>query len=197
MSTLSKEAMETASTKDSVISPEVSPAPSPIVSPAGQVHSDAVSLEVALKVHGSKVSGGTRGVPGQTEPFEEESSSMIVFAHGGVLRMATPVNVGQMLVVTNLKTRQDAICRVVKVRNYSNSASYVEVEFTSKQPGYWGVYFESEAPDATTAASTPGSSSSCASNMRTTARRRPRPSRARRRSRRRPPRKRKTTSKPT
>jgi TonB family protein len=157
MSILSKEAIETGSTKDSMVSPSVSPAPSPAAPAAGQIHSDAVSLEVALKVHGSKVSGGTRGVPGQTEPFEEEASSMIVFPHGGVLRLATPVNVGQMLVVTNLKTRQDAICRVIKVRNYSNSASYVEVEFTSKQPGYWGVYFESEAPESATTASAPGS----------------------------------------
>src|SRR5579871_3620981 len=109
MSTLSKEAIETGSTKESAISAGVSPASSPAASAAGQIHSDAVSLEVALKVHGSKVSAGARGVPGQTEPFEEETSSMIVFPHGGVLRMATPVNVGQMLVVTNLKTRQDAI----------------------------------------------------------------------------------------
>jgi TonB family protein len=57
-----------------------------------------------------------------------------------------------MLVLTNLKSRQDAICRVVKVRSYSNSSSYVEVEFTHRQPGFWGVYFESDAiADATSA----------------------------------------------
>jgi TonB family protein len=54
--------------------------------------------------------------------------------------------VGQMLVVTNLKSRQDAICRVVKVRTFSNLQGYVEVEFTHKQPGYWSVYFPSEGP---------------------------------------------------
>jgi len=81
---------------------------------------------------------------------------MIVFPHGGVLRMATQVNVGQMLVLTNLKTRQDAICRVVKVRTYSSSSSYVEVEFTHKQPGYWGVYFESEGPQQAPAESPAG-----------------------------------------
>jgi TonB family protein len=82
---------------------------------------------------------------------------MIVFPHGGVLRMSTQVNVGQMLVLTNVKTRQDAICRVVKVRSYSNSASYVEVEFTHKQAGYWGVYFESESvpPEPTAVSSAP------------------------------------------
>src|ERR1700735_1825497 len=113
---------------------------------AGQVHSDAVSLEVSLKVHGSKVTTPGNGAAPQTEPFEEQTSSMIVFPHGGVLRMSTAVNAGQMLVLTNLKSRQDAICRVVKVRTYSNLQGYVEVEFTHKQPGYWSVYFPSEGP---------------------------------------------------
>ena len=148
MSTLSKEAIETASAKDTTVSPVSTTIPSA----NGQIHSDAVSLEVPLKVHGSKVTEAVRGVPPRTEPFEEQSSSMIVFPHGGVLRMATQVNVGQMLVLTNLKTRQDAICRVVKVRTYSSSSSYVEVEFTHKQPGYWGVYFESEGPQQAPAA---------------------------------------------
>lgn len=143
MSTLSKEPVETASLKESAGSKPGAPAQAA----AGALHSDAVSLEVALKVHGSKVTEVARGVPGQSEPFEEQTSSMIVFPHGGVVRMSTPLTVGQMLILTNLKTRQDAICRVVKVRNYSNSASYVEVEFTHRQPGYWGVYFESDTPE--------------------------------------------------
>jgi TonB family protein len=143
MSILSKEPVETASLKESAGSkPGAAAQPA-----AGALHSDAVSLEVLLKVHGSKVTEVARGVPGRSEPFEEQTSSMIVFPHGGVVRMSTPLNVGQMLILTNLKTRQDAICRVVKVRNYSNSASYVEVEFTHRQPGYWGVYFESDTPE--------------------------------------------------
>jgi TonB family protein len=115
----------------------------------GQVHSDAVSLEVSLKVHGSKVTTAGSGAAPQTEPFEEQTTSMIVFPHGGVLRMSPAVNSGQMLVLTNLKSRQDAICRVVKVRTYSNTACYVEIEFTHRQPGFWGVYFDGDGPAAT------------------------------------------------
>src|SRR3984957_20619433 len=113
---------------------------------AGQVHADAVSLEVALKVHGSKVVTAGNGAAPQTEAFEEQTTSMIVFPHGGVLRMSTAVNAGQMLVLTNLKSRQDAICRVVKVRTYSSTACYVEIEFTHRQPGFWGVYFDADGP---------------------------------------------------
>ncbi|MFZ3217428.1 MAG: TonB family protein [Candidatus Acidiferrales bacterium] len=113
---------------------------------AGHSRADALSLEVPVKVHGSRVTDVARGVAPRTEPFEEETGTMIVFPQGGVLRMSTAVAVSQMLVVTNLKTRQDAICRVVKVRTFTNMQGYVEVEFTHQQPGYWGVHFPSEGP---------------------------------------------------
>jgi protein TonB len=48
-------------------------------------------------------------------------------------------------VLTNLKTGHDAICRIVKVRPYAQLHSYVEIEFTHKQPGYWGVYFSGDS----------------------------------------------------
>jgi periplasmic protein TonB len=110
----------------------------------GHLRADALSLEVPVKVHGSRVTDVARGVAPHTEPFEEETSTMIVFPQGAVLRMSTAVNASQMLVVTNLKTRQDAICRVLKVRTFTNMQGYVEVEFTHKQPGYWGANFPSE-----------------------------------------------------
>ena len=114
---------------------------------ADHLSADAVSLEVPVNIHGSRVTDVVRGVTPHTEPFEEQTTTMIVFPQGGVLRMATPVTAGQMLVLTNLKSHQDAICRVVKVRTYSSAASYVEVEFTHPQAGYWGVYFSSDGPE--------------------------------------------------
>ena len=112
--------------------------------PTSSLRADALSLEVAVKVHGSRVIEVARGTAPRTEPFEEQTVTMIVFPQGAVLRMATLVNVSQMLVLTNIKTKQDSICRVLKVRPNANQGSYVEVEFTHRQPGYWGVQFPSE-----------------------------------------------------
>jgi TonB family protein len=165
MSTLSKESTEALNSTAAESPASQSSKPQ---SSAAQLHSDAVSLEVPLKVHGSKVTEVVRGAAPHTEPFEEETSSMIVFPHGGVLRMSTSVNAGQMLVLTNLKSRQDAICRVVKVRSYSNSSSYIEVEFTHRQPGFWGVYFESDAVAAATPPATPASTETPAKSPRQT-----------------------------
>ncbi|MGH9726665.1 MAG: hypothetical protein ACRD41_16535, partial [Candidatus Acidiferrales bacterium] len=149
MAPLIKDAVEI-SNPASDVTPVVSPAPpAPAAKPSsGGMRAEALSLDVAVKVHGSRVKEVVRGITPHTEPFEEQSNTMIVFPQGGVLRMTTPVNAGQMMVLTNLKTRQDAICRVVKVRANSSQQSYVEVEFTSRQPGYWGVNFPSDGPSA-------------------------------------------------
>src|ERR1700751_4740065 len=112
--------------------------------PTSSLRADALSLEVAVKVHGSRVLDVARVTAPRTEPFEEQTVTMIVFPQGAVLRMSTVVNVSQMLVLTNLKTKQDSICRVLKVRPNANQGSYVELEFTHRQPGYWGVQFPSE-----------------------------------------------------
>jgi periplasmic protein TonB len=116
-------------------------------SDSGGLRSDAVSLDVPVKVHGSRVTEVIRGITPHTEPFEEQTSTMIVFPQGGVLRMSTTVSAGQMVVLTNLKSGHDAICRVVKVRAYAQSQSYVEVEFTNRQQGYWGVKFATDSPE--------------------------------------------------
>ena len=114
---------------------------------SGGLRADAVSLEVPVKVHGSRVTDVVRGVTPHTEPFEEETATMIVFPQGGVLRMTMSVSAGQMMVVTNLKSGHDAICRVVKVRANAQPPSYVEIEFTNRQQGYWGVKFQGDADE--------------------------------------------------
>jgi TonB family protein len=148
MAPLIKDSPDVANTTAVAPTAQTNVAPKPSAAGGGTLRADALSLEVPVKVHGSRVTEVARGVAPHTEPFEEETGTMIVFPHGGVLRMSTPVTASQMLVVTNLKTRQDAICRVVKVRTFSNMQGYVEVEFTHQQPGYWGVHFPSEGPAA-------------------------------------------------
>ena len=93
------------------------------------------------------ISSAEAGEAPQAKPFEEQTSTMIVFPQGGVLKMSMSVSAGQVMVLTNLKSRQDAIGRVVKVRAFAKDQSYVEIEFTSPQPGYWGVYFPSDGPE--------------------------------------------------
>jgi TonB family protein len=148
MAPLTKDSVEVANPAgNSAVSQSASQA-----KPSSALRSDALSLEVHVKVHGSRVIEVARGTSPKTEPFEEQTVTMIVFPQGAVLRMTTPVGVSQMLVLTNIKSKQDSICRVLKVRPNASHGSYVEVEFTHRQPGYWGVNFPSDGPDAATPA---------------------------------------------
>ncbi len=139
-----KDTLEVATPVVEATTAQVSERPKP---ESGHLRADAVSLDVPVKVHGSRVTDVVRGITPHTEPFEEQTSTMIVFPQGGVLRMATAVTAGQMVVLTNLKTGHDAICRVIKVRAYAQTQSYVELEFTNRQPGYWGVHFASDGAE--------------------------------------------------
>src|SRR5208282_4863631 len=141
MAPLTKDAVETGNSPQESAVSQSNPQPK---SGGGHLRSDAVSLEVPVKVHGSRLTEAVRGAAPQMQPFEEQTTTMIVFPQGGVLRMAASVGAGQMLVLTNLKSKQDAICRVLKVRSFPNMQAYVEVEFTQAQPGYWGVYFAAD-----------------------------------------------------
>jgi len=85
--TLSKETLEATTPASKAASPTAAQ-PKPDLN---RLRADAVSLDVPVKVHGSRVTEVVRGVTPHTEPFEEESSTMIVFPHGGVVRMATAV----------------------------------------------------------------------------------------------------------
>jgi TonB family protein len=155
MTPLTKETTEAASSTTQSAAPRaVAPAHS-----STHLRSDAVSLEIPVKVHGSRITDVVRGTTPHTEPFEEQTTTMIIFAQGGVVKMTTPVTNGQMMVLTNLKTRQDVICRVLKVRNNPNLQAYVEIEFTHPQPGYWGVFFPTDGPEFAPRTASPGQSS--------------------------------------
>ncbi len=61
-----------------------------------------------------------------------------------MVRLAASVEPEEMVVVTNQKTREEVLCRVVSVKAYPNVKSQVEVEFTQRAPRFWGVNFPPE-----------------------------------------------------
>jgi periplasmic protein TonB len=129
---------------ESSVSPHVSAA-SPRVAPSPASRIAAVSAEIPIEIHGSRKSP-TDGHP--IEAFQEETVSVIVFPHGGVVRLAAEVSKGQMVAVTNLNTQRGMLCRVANVRTYPNLKHYVEVEFAQPAPGFWGVNFPQEVSSA-------------------------------------------------
>jgi TonB family protein len=96
-----------------------------------------VALEVSITVNGARSVDGTD----KREPFSEASKTVLVFANGAVIRLQSSVAPGQLLFLTNEKTKKEVVCQVVKSKNYRNVSGYVELEFTEPVIGFWGMRF--------------------------------------------------------
>ncbi len=105
-----------------------------------------VPLEVPVTVNGARTVEGSD----KREPFSESTQTVLVFHNGAVIRLNSSVTAGQLLFLTNDKTKKEVVCQVVKSKNYRNVSGYVELEFTEAVAGFWGMRFPGErtAPSA-------------------------------------------------
>jgi TonB family protein len=96
-----------------------------------------VALEVPVAVNGARTVEGSD----KREPFSESTKTVLVFGNGAVIRLSSAVSPGQLLFLTNEKTKKEVVCQVVKSKNYRNVSGYVELEFTEPVVGFWGMRF--------------------------------------------------------
>jgi len=134
--------------KDSTLlpaSPETSER-SPGGATAGPQISNAqpVTLEVPVTVNGARAVEGSD----KREPFSETTSTVLVLINGAVIRLSSAVAPGQLLFLTNDKTKKEVVCQVVKSKHYRSASGYVELEFTEPVLGFWGMRFPGERPGA-------------------------------------------------
>src|SRR6202008_699644 len=99
-----------------------------------------VALEVSVTVNGARTVEGSD----KREPFSESTKTVLVFGNGAVIRLQSSVAAGQLLFLTNEKTKKEVVCQVVKSKNYRNVSGYVELEFTEPVVGFWGMRFPSD-----------------------------------------------------
>jgi TonB family protein len=97
-------------------------------------------IEIPIGVCGSRRATPISNQPARNEVFAEETSTVIVFPHGAVIRLSAAVAPGQMVMVANRKSAEVIPCRVVKAKNYPNVRGYAEIEFFRSMKGFWGVY---------------------------------------------------------
>src|SRR5260370_22663039 len=120
------------------------------------IRQQPVALEVAVTVNGARALDGSD----KREPFSESTKTVLVFGNGAVIRLSSAVAPGQLLFLTNEKTKKEVICQVVKSKNYRNVSGYVELEFTEPVVGFWGMRFPGDRvvtapPPAPAAIATP------------------------------------------
>jgi periplasmic protein TonB len=111
-----------------------------------------VALEVPVSVNGARTLAGSD----KREPFSETTKTVLVFGNGAVIRLSSPVAAGQLLFLTNEKTKKEVVCQVVKSKNYRNVSGYVELEFTESVVGFWGMRFPTDRIAGPTTTQTAG-----------------------------------------
>jgi hypothetical protein len=73
--------------------------------------------------------------------FRENSQTIVINAHGGLLYLHEPLELGAQVVLINPVTEEEQECRVVYLGDMSDKGTRVGVEFLSPSPHFWGVEF--------------------------------------------------------
>jgi hypothetical protein len=83
-------------------------------------------------------------VSGQTGvglPFEEETHTRAISAHGALILVSTQVHRGQRLTLSNVQTKAELECVVAHIDRHQSDHPQVGVEFTLPNPMFWHVAF--------------------------------------------------------
>ncbi len=117
---------------------EAAQRPAPTTSsPDAAIKQQPVALEVPVTINGARALEGSD----KREPFSETTKTVLIFGNGAVIRLSSSVAPGQLLFLTNERTKKEVVCQVVKSKNYRSVSGYVELEFTEPVVGFWGMRF--------------------------------------------------------
>jgi len=105
-----------------------------------------VSIEIPVLVRGSRRVASVPGQPGKLEHFSEETTTVVVFAQGAVVRLVGSAKAGQLVGLTNRQTGKEALCRIVNIKHFPDTRGYVEIEFNHPMNGFWQSALPQEAP---------------------------------------------------
>lgn len=94
-----------------------------------------VALEIPVTINGAHTVAGSD----KREPFSESTQTVLVFGHGAVVRVAASLAPGQLIFLTNEKTKKEVVCQVLKSKSGGTGSNYVELQFTEPAPGFWGL----------------------------------------------------------
>src|SRR5258708_16072882 len=105
--------------------------------PQRSMRANPVALEVPVSVAGARpVSSNDK-----RELFTEETATVLVFKDGAVIQLSAAVAVGQLLFLTEKRSKKEVVCQVVHKRSHRPTSCFVELEFTEPQENFWGVSF--------------------------------------------------------
>jgi hypothetical protein len=110
--------------------------PNPLARESARRRSQRVMLNVPISVR-------TQGT-GPSNTFQEDTTTLVVNAHGALIALAGKVEKGQVLRLTNRATREEQNCRVVYSGPIADGKAQVGIEFLQPSPDFWRIAFPPE-----------------------------------------------------
>ena len=108
--------------------------------PQRSMRPNPVALEVPVSVAGARPIASKDN----RELFTEETTTVLVFKDGAVIQLSAAVAVGQLLFLTEKRSKKEVVCQVVHKRSHRPTSCFVELEFTEPEENFWGVAFPAQ-----------------------------------------------------
>jgi len=108
--------------------------------PQRSMRPNPVALEVPVSVAGARPVASKDN----RELFTEETTTVLVFKDGAVIQLSAAVAVGQLLFLTEKRSKKEVVCQVVHKRSHRPTSCFVELEFTEPEENFWGVSFPAQ-----------------------------------------------------
>jgi len=100
--------------------------------PANRRRSERVMLQVPVIVQSTTRDG---------KDVRENTQTVVVNAHGGLLKLRMEVKAGQPILLTNERAKVQQGCHVVRVETSEAGHSAVAFEFDQPAPQFWPIVF--------------------------------------------------------
>ena len=73
--------------------------------------------------------------------FREDTQTVVVNAHGGLLKLRMEIKTGQPILLINERAKMQQSCHVVRVETSEAGYSAVAFEFDQPSPQFWPIVF--------------------------------------------------------
>lgn len=102
---------------------------------ANRRRSERVMLQIPVRVMTETLDGNQ---------VQEETHTLVVNAHGGLMKLKMELLVGQPIILVNPQTGVEQNCRVVRIDQPAGGYFAVAFEFDRPAPKFWPVTFPPE-----------------------------------------------------
>jgi hypothetical protein len=97
--------------------------------------SQRLFLQVRVVVEGKRLN---------QSPFNEETHTIVLNAHGALVEMSLSLEQGQIVSLRNVRTTEKSDCEVKLVTPAGAGKFNTALEFTKPNPGFWHISFPPE-----------------------------------------------------